>query len=79
MWSLFRNCREACKWRSLHDLVPLERDRNLALGIVIHQCGVKEASVIVGDRWGIANCARKRHLGERKTFLSLLLGEGAAR
>ena len=36
----------------------------------------KETSVIVGDRWGIANCARKRHLDERKTFLSLLLGEG---
>ena len=38
----------------------------------------KEVTVVVGDRWGIANCARKRHLDERKTFLSLLLGEGAA-
>ncbi len=38
----------------------------------------KEATVIVGDRWGIANCARKRHLDERKTFLSLLLGDGVA-
>ena len=38
----------------------------------------KETTVIVGDRWGIANCARKRHLDERKTFLSLLLGEAAA-
>ena len=38
----------------------------------------KETTVVVGDRWGIANCARKRHLDERKTFLSLLLGDGAA-
>lgn len=38
MWSLFRNCRKACEWRYLHELVPLERDRNLALGTVIHQC-----------------------------------------
>ena len=38
----------------------------------------KEVTVVVGDRWGIAHCARKRHLDERKTFLSLLLGEGAA-
>ena len=38
----------------------------------------KEATVIVGDRWGIANCARKRHLDKRKTFLSLLLSSGGA-
>ena len=38
MWSLFRNCRKACEWRYVHELVPLERDRNLALGTVIHQC-----------------------------------------
>ncbi len=38
MWSLFRNCRKAFEWRYLHELVPLERDRNLALGTVIHQC-----------------------------------------
>ena len=36
----------------------------------------KEAVVIVGDRWGIANCAKKRHLNARKTFLSLLLSSG---
>ena len=38
----------------------------------------KEATVIVGDRWGIANCAKKRHLDKRKTFLSLLLSSGGA-
>ena len=38
----------------------------------------KEAVVIVGDRWGIANCAKKRHLDKRKTFLSLLLSSGGA-
>jgi len=37
----------------------------------------KETAVVIGDRWGITNCARKRHLDERKTFLSLLLAEAA--
>ena len=38
MWSLFRNCRKAFEWRYLEELVPLEGDRNLAFGTVIHQC-----------------------------------------
>ncbi len=33
----------------------------------------KEVVVIVGDHWGIANCANKRRLDVRKTFLSFLL------
>ena len=35
----------------------------------------KEATVIVGDHWGIANCAKKRHLDARRTFLSFLLAD----
>jgi hypothetical protein len=38
MWSLFRNCRKAAEWRYLQHLVPLERDRNLHFGSLIHQC-----------------------------------------
>ena len=38
MWRLFRNCRMACKWRYIDELVPLERDPNLAFGAVIHDC-----------------------------------------
>jgi hypothetical protein len=38
MWSLFRNCRKACEWRYIHELVPLEQDHNLAFGTVIHKC-----------------------------------------
>jgi hypothetical protein len=38
MWSQFRNCRKATEWRYLHQLVPLERDRNLHFGSLIHQC-----------------------------------------
>ncbi|WP_353612810.1 PD-(D/E)XK nuclease family protein [Mangrovibacter phragmitis] len=38
MWRLFRNCRMACKWRYIDELVPLERDPNLAFGSVIHDC-----------------------------------------
>lgn len=36
MWSKFRNCRRACEWRYLKELVPLERDHNLDFGSVIH-------------------------------------------
>ena len=38
--------------------------------------GVTRASktaIIVGDRWGIANCANRMQVDARKTFLSLLL------
>jgi hypothetical protein len=38
MLGLFRNCRKACEWRYIHELVPLEQDHNLAFGAVIHQC-----------------------------------------
>lgn len=38
MWSKFRNCRKACEWRYLKELVPLERDHNLSFGNVIHAC-----------------------------------------
>ena len=42
--------------------------------------GVTRASqtaIIVGDRWGIANCAKCVQVDARKTFLSLLLSGGA--
>jgi hypothetical protein len=38
MWSLFRNCRKAAQWRYVLDLVPMERDRNLAFGSLAHEC-----------------------------------------
>ena len=38
MWSKFRNCRKACEWRYLKELVPLERDHNLHFGAAIHEC-----------------------------------------
>jgi hypothetical protein len=38
MWSLFRNCRKAVDWRYLQQLVPLDRDRNLHFGSIIHEC-----------------------------------------
>jgi exodeoxyribonuclease V alpha subunit len=33
----------------------------------------KESVIIVGDRWGIDNCASKRQVDRRNTFLSFLL------
>lgn len=38
MWSLFRNCRKAAQWRYIEKLVPLERDRSLRFGSLIHEC-----------------------------------------
>jgi len=37
-WTLFRNCRMACYWRYIRELVPVDRDRRLAFGSVIHKC-----------------------------------------
>lgn len=38
MWNLFRNCRKAAHWRYVLEFVPLERDRHLSFGSLIHQC-----------------------------------------
>jgi hypothetical protein len=38
MWSLFRNCRKAVEWRYLQQLVPIQRDRNLHFGSLLHEC-----------------------------------------
>jgi hypothetical protein len=38
MWSLFRNCRKAVDWRYLQQLVPLQANRNLQFGSIIHEC-----------------------------------------
>lgn len=38
MWSLFRNCRKACDWRYVNELVPIKRDHNLSFGSLIHEC-----------------------------------------
>jgi exodeoxyribonuclease V alpha subunit len=36
----------------------------------------KESVIILGDRWGIDNCAKKRQVDRRNTFLSFLLNHG---
>jgi exodeoxyribonuclease V alpha subunit len=33
----------------------------------------KESVILLGDRWGIENCAAKRQVDRRNTFLSFLL------
>ena len=33
----------------------------------------QESAVILGDRWGVRNCAERRLAENRKTFLSFLL------
>jgi len=38
MWNQFRNCRKAAELRYLQHLVPIERDRNLHFGSLIHEC-----------------------------------------
>jgi exodeoxyribonuclease V alpha subunit len=32
----------------------------------------QQVAIVIGDRWGLKNCAQRRHLERRKTFLSLL-------
>jgi exodeoxyribonuclease V alpha subunit len=32
----------------------------------------QEVAIVIGDRWGLRNCAQRRRLEQRKTFLSLL-------
>ncbi|MHB1843255.1 MAG: PD-(D/E)XK nuclease family protein [Deltaproteobacteria bacterium] len=38
MWSLFRNCRKAAQWRYVLELAPMEKDRHLSFGSLIHEC-----------------------------------------
>src|SRR6266540_528561 len=38
LFSLFRNCRKAAWWRYIEKIVPLERDRNLRFGSLVHEC-----------------------------------------
>ena len=68
MWCLFRNCRKAAHWRYVLELVPLEKDRNLSFGSLIHACletwhRTRDLEVLVDDRL--------RHAGH-----VVLLGEG---
>lgn len=37
----------------------------------------RESVILLGDRWGIENCAAKRQVDRRNTFLSFLLPAGA--
>jgi hypothetical protein len=37
-WNTFRNCRKACEWRYLKELVPISRDHALSFGTLIHTC-----------------------------------------
>jgi hypothetical protein len=37
MWSSFRNCRKACRWRYVEQLVPLVRETPLRFGALIHE------------------------------------------
>jgi hypothetical protein len=38
MWNLFRNCRKAAHWRYVLELAPIERDKHLSFGGLIHDC-----------------------------------------
>lgn len=37
-WNSFRNCRKACEWRYLKEMVPIGRDHALSFGTLIHTC-----------------------------------------
>lgn len=38
MWNLFRNCRKAAHWRYVLELSPIEKDKHLSFGGLIHDC-----------------------------------------
>jgi len=38
----------------------------------------QKTAIIIGDAWGIRNCAQKKQVSERKTFLSHLLPSGVS-
>jgi exodeoxyribonuclease V alpha subunit len=38
----------------------------------------KKTAIIIGDHWGVRNCAKKSQVDERKTFLSILLNPAAS-
>ncbi len=35
----------------------------------------KKTAIVIGDQWGIRNCAARKEVNERRTFLSFLLSE----
>lgn len=37
-WNTFRNCRKACEWRYLRELVPVGQEHALSFGTLIHSC-----------------------------------------
>ena len=91
MWSLLCDGRKTCEWSHHHEPISLERDRNLALGTAIRPCArtatpssrprlpVRDKVIQIRNNYGLAimNGARKRHPDNRKTFVSLLVGERA--
>lgn len=38
MWNLFRNCRKAAHWRYVLELSPIEKDKHLSFGSLLHDC-----------------------------------------
>jgi exodeoxyribonuclease V alpha subunit len=58
----------------LHKSHSFMHHRNLLYTAVTR---AKESVIILGDRWGIDNCAAKRQVDRRNTFLSFLLHEVA--
>ena len=65
----------ACAVVIAHKSHSFMHHRNLLYTAVTR---AKESVVILGDRWGIDNCAAKRQVDRRNTFLSFLLPEAHA-
>jgi hypothetical protein len=38
MWNLFRNCRKAAHWRYVLEVAPIEKDKRLSFGSLMHEC-----------------------------------------
>ena len=52
-----------------HKAHAFQHHRNLLYTAVTR---AKETTILLGDRWGISNCAKKTQVDKRKTYLSLV-------
>ena len=59
---------ETFHWRMLLRFIKC-RDQNLFYTVVTR---ARQSTVIIGDQWGLWNCAQKRLIDKQRTFLSIV-------
>ncbi len=62
-----------CVVAIIHKVHSFMHHRNLLYTAVTR---AKQTAIIIGDHWGIKNCAQKSQVDARRTFLSIFLNDG---